>query len=196
MNINKITQDKFKTTEWLGGKTTELFIWPENGSYQKRQFDFRLSTATIEIEESDFTKLPGIHRILMPLQGNIALCFNGEETVNLKPYDFADFEGDWNTTSKGVGRDFNLMLAKDWTGSLKHLPLSASNITEADAFRMKIIYSAEGEALISVENKEFILQQGEILYLESEEKDGEISIKLSSKTEADLVVCNVFRKIK
>ncbi|MFQ9597485.1 MAG: HutD family protein [Streptococcus sp.] len=44
---------------------------PEGGSYPDRTFDFRLSTATVEVEKSNFTDLTGYHRILMPLNASI-----------------------------------------------------------------------------------------------------------------------------
>jgi environmental stress-induced protein Ves len=40
------------TAKWSGGETTELFISPEGSSYKKRDFDFRLSTATVEVNQS------------------------------------------------------------------------------------------------------------------------------------------------
>ena len=57
-----------KTAKWSGGLTTELFIYPEGSAYSERNFDFRLSTATVEIETSVFTPLPHVQRTLMVLE--------------------------------------------------------------------------------------------------------------------------------
>ena len=69
MNIDIYKDGDFKTTEWSGGSTTELFIYPPTSNYESRNFDFRISSATVEIEQSNFTKLPEISRQLMVLKG-------------------------------------------------------------------------------------------------------------------------------
>ena len=40
----------YQISTWSGGQTTQLFL-PEGGSYPDRTFDFRLSTATVEVEK-------------------------------------------------------------------------------------------------------------------------------------------------
>ena len=69
MEYSIITTDNFKTSGWSGGTTTELFIFPPTADYQQRNFQFRLSTATVEADRSDFTLLNGISRKLMVLSG-------------------------------------------------------------------------------------------------------------------------------
>lgn len=61
------------TTKWSGGETTELFIYPENANYKAGNYQFRLSTATVEIEASTFTPLPGVDRTLIVLEGEMQL---------------------------------------------------------------------------------------------------------------------------
>ena len=39
---------------WSGGRTTEIYIAPEGALYAERNFLFRISTAEVELEESDF----------------------------------------------------------------------------------------------------------------------------------------------
>lgn len=107
--IRIIPDSGFKTTEWSGGTTTELFIWPEGGSYAERRFNIRISTAVVELEESDFTPLPGVKRFLTPLCPGFVLTVNGDEKE--LPYGEAlEFSGDDSVHCKGSGRDLNLML--------------------------------------------------------------------------------------
>ena len=56
-----------RVTRWSGGETRELYIAPENSSYAGRDFELRLSTATVETRTSDFTPLPDYQRILLLL---------------------------------------------------------------------------------------------------------------------------------
>ena len=111
---------------WAGGTTTELLIYPEDSSYQARDFFVRISSAAVELEKSDFTKLPGITRYIMPLRGSMKLehfaqddsCFAYAE---LSPFEVHRFDGGWGTVSHGVCTDFNLMLAEGWGGGMKTL---------------------------------------------------------------------------
>lgn len=107
-----IKSSELKTTSWSGGKTTELFIYPENSEYKLLNFDFRISTATIEVEESTFTKLPGVQRILLLLEGKLELIHEEHHSKLIQLYDEDVFEGDWVTHSKGKAVDFNIMTTK------------------------------------------------------------------------------------
>ena len=66
----------YKTTDWSSGKTTEMYIYPKDCSYNERNFDFRISSATIEVEESEFTDLIGYRRLLTILDGELDLKIN------------------------------------------------------------------------------------------------------------------------
>jgi uncharacterized protein len=113
--VKLIRKSEQSTTSWSGGTTTQLFIYPENSSYQERNFLFRISTATVEAEESVFTHLPGISRQIMILEGSLKLEHTGRYTKNLHRFETDSFEGDWETKGFGRATDFNLMT----TGKLK-----------------------------------------------------------------------------
>ncbi len=109
---------------WNGRTTTELAIYPETASYKERDFIWRVSTATVEQEESDFTKLVGFRRIILSLQGDLSLYHHLEATnkaIYLKPYEPYAFDGAWDTTSKGKVVDFNLMLSGKADGTVRTL---------------------------------------------------------------------------
>lgn len=110
----KITPKSIQqTTEWSGGRTTELAIFPPESSYANRNFLFRISTATVESESSTFTSLPGYKRLLMILKGELEITHVDQYTKKLNPFDTDTFEGGWQTTAKGVVTDFNIMYAPD-----------------------------------------------------------------------------------
>ena len=64
-HVELLHKKDYKTTEWSGGLTTELSIAPEGSVYADRDFMWRLSSATVELEERDFTSLPDYDRIIM-----------------------------------------------------------------------------------------------------------------------------------
>lgn len=110
MNIIHLKPENFKTSCWSGGKTTELYLYPEIGSYARRDFQVRISSATVELAESDFTPLPGVERYITPLQGSFTLYQDGR-VISLSPLsDPYRFSGDTPTHCIGTATDFNLML--------------------------------------------------------------------------------------
>jgi environmental stress-induced protein Ves len=50
MSVWIISRENQITDSWSGGTTTQLAIYPENSSYQQRNFLYRISTATVDIE--------------------------------------------------------------------------------------------------------------------------------------------------
>lgn len=53
-HVELLHKKDYKTTEWSGGLTTELSIAPEGSVYADRDFMWRLSSATVELEEERF----------------------------------------------------------------------------------------------------------------------------------------------
>lgn len=120
-----------KTINWAGGTSTEIFIYPSTGDFATRDFTFRISTATVEVEESTFTFFEGITRHLMILEGTLELNHTDRYSKTLEVYDQDTFFGEWPTTAKGKVTDFNLMLKGEAEGSFKH--------DEIDENRKKVI---------------------------------------------------------
>lgn len=114
------TED-FKTGKWSGGETTEFAIYPENAAYIDRDFVWRLSSASVDIEESDFTKLPDYDRILMVLEGEAVLAHGNERTVKLAAMQQDSFSGDVKTKCFGKIKDYNLIMKKGCSGSMEVL---------------------------------------------------------------------------
>lgn len=114
MKLELKTKADFRVSEWSGGKSWELLLRPESGSYQEREFDLRISSASVDVEESTFTPLPGFDRLICSLDGELTLFHQKDEEdviskVELKPYQFHSFSGGWHTRSIGKVQDFNVM---------------------------------------------------------------------------------------
>ena len=129
VTVKTVRRSELGSKKWSGGITTQLAIWPEGADYASRKFDWRISSAVVEEDESTFTKLPGIHRWLMLLSGGIELTHESMETKFMKPLaDVSEFEGEWTTTSKGRCVDFNLMTAKGFSGATAAVPAGKSRL--------------------------------------------------------------------
>ena len=110
--IKKANRTNYSTSAWSGGATTEIQIMPEGSRYADREFLWRLSSATVEVEESTFTALPDYNRLIMMLEGEMDLCHNNGPWVHLAEFEPHAFDGGDETLSKGKVIDFNLMLRK------------------------------------------------------------------------------------
>lgn len=144
-----IPPETFKASSWSGGKTTELFIHPQGATYQNRDFKFRISTATVAVEYSEFTALPGISRTLMLLSGKVELQHQGHHTKWLTPYDTDEFMGDWKTTSRGTCIDLNLMCNKGVKGKLYHRQIESGKTYRWNLKgEMNFFYVAKGNLYV------------------------------------------------
>ncbi len=127
-----ITKEQQQTTKWSGGLTTDLYIYPQDAVYAERNFSYRLSTATVEIETSLFTSLPGVKRTLMVLEGKMELIHTDHHSTTLSPLMSDNFMGDWSTNSKGTCTDLNLMCRGEAEGQLSGHRLNANESLEIE----------------------------------------------------------------
>lgn len=176
MTIKIFMEADFQTTNWSGGKTTELYISPENSSYAERNFDFRISRAVVEVEASVFTKLPGVIRYLSILEGALTLQINEDPTLALKPYEICQFQGDWDVKSFGKAMDFNLMIQRG-TGQLTTRKLSRHLQRTYTAGRH--FFYCHTQDLTFIFNEEVVvLPKGCLLFLDAET---EVSVTIQSE---------------
>lgn len=119
MQYRIIKPEEYETGVWSGGTTTQLVIYPPGASYADRNFIFRLSSATVETEQSEFTHLPDYDRWLMIFEGSARLVHGRGKEVLLNPYEYDAFDGGISTVSFGRVTDYNLMLRKGGAGSME-----------------------------------------------------------------------------
>lgn len=166
MKSSILTSDNFKTTNWSGGTTIELFIYPPATDYHKRNFDFRLSTATVEVETSVFTPLPGITRTLMVLDGKMMLSHENHHSKELGQFEVDRFEGGWKTSSLGKCTDFNLMTMGNTAGELSTVSIEANkNIVHAISTQWDwlVVYVYAGRISITFNDQISIISKGDLL---------------------------------
>lgn len=151
-----LKKEAYSVSRWAGGETTQIYIAPAGASYGDRDFLWRVSSATVELEESDFTVLADYDRWITTLAGNITLTHNGGTPVKLAPFEVHRFDGGADTHCLGRCTDFNLMLRKGMCqGALRTLCLPAGTAQEvgfADtpAFPSAslVVYCASGQCLL------------------------------------------------
>lgn len=155
---------------WKGGKTEELCIVPEDASLQERNFDLRISSATIDLERSEFSDFTGYRRYLMKLEGDIRLLID-DKNIIIRDDEAFEFMGDEKviSLSKEPSRDFNVIIKKD-----KKADISIEENKKLNTNKGEYIFSLEKAringkdvdkyALYETEGEEINLQ-GKFIYI-------------------------------
>lgn len=112
-----LRKENQERSTWSGGTTTQLMIWPLDSAYKALNFDWRISTATVEVDHSTFTELPNINRVIMSLDGPLTLVHH-ENRVDLKPFESFTFDGGLSTESFNQVTDFNVMTSQQFKSSM------------------------------------------------------------------------------
>ncbi|PVX50854.1 HutD protein [Balneicella halophila] len=157
MKIQKITE--FKTSEWAGGSTTELFIYPPNSDYLDRNFLFRLSSATVETDKSVFSDLSGYKRYIAPLEGRLNISHDEKNFKSLAINELYTFDGAIKTVSTGKCRDFNFMLKDGHKGFANYtnlIPLE-DLVLECEEKEIVWLFSYKNKPTIQVSVKDKIV---------------------------------------
>ena len=177
-NITLLKSSDFQVSNWSGGKTKQLYLSPPTGHYSKREFDYRLSTATVELAESQFSDLSGFHRILMSLDHTLHLlnASRQEETV-LAPFTPYFFEGSDSITSRGTCTDFNLIYSDHYQGQM--LAISHGQELSQDE-AIQFIYALSDLMVTGTDLPSLNLETGQLLIVEKETQETELQIMFSS----------------
>ncbi|MBE9468025.1 MAG: HutD family protein [Bacteroidetes bacterium] len=197
MRQNIFKKKDLITSPWSGGTTTQLAIYPHDADYKKRNFIFRLSTALVTDEESAFTKLPEVYRLLMVLDGELEINHKNEYSKTLKKFDIDKFKGEWETTSKGKIRDFNLMTKGNTVGELNSIILGKTEERQVHLFEnFNIIsyYAYKGNFIIDANNKKKTINEGDIVLFYK--KNTNKQIKITALTDCEIIKSQILTSPK
>lgn len=191
-----VRSGKHKISNWSGGTTTELFIYPEDCLYGDRDFDWRISTATIQLMSSTFTKLPGYMRRLMMLKGRENLNHEDHHRVILEPFDQDYFDGGWVTKSYGRGTDFNLMLKKGYEGYVNTVSTQEGRVFNPELFTAFYVLADRVALNIVSENnvvtREILEKNDFIMFYPLEEKYARsLTLSFENLQEVETTICAI-----
>lgn len=165
MKIERISKDEQSVSRWSGGQTRELYIAGGAADYAARDFTLRLSSATVETDESVFTPLPAFYRALMPLSAPVQLTHDAGKPIVLMPFQTDFFDGGAKTISRGRCQDFNVMWAKDAPltvslEALQNFPCLLDGAVE------DFYYAYRGDFFFDTRQENLHLTEGSLLHLE------------------------------
>lgn len=180
-------RQELTVSTWAGGATTELCIFPEESSCAARNFAFRVSSATVELAESEFSDFMGYTRHIMPLEGSMELWHDGVFAARLQPYEDHTFDGAQKTRSVGMCVDFNLIHKPELGGELYAVRGNTGVVCVPNGYTG--IYARCDELVVSGVDKgsPFLhtLNKGDFLLLHYPKDE----IAHASKCEIQLAVC-------
>lgn len=197
MKISKYSAHEHSVSNWAGGKTTQLWIFPPGSAYVNRDFDLRLSSATVEAEESDFTALPGFHRKLMILEGEITIIHENQYIKNLKVLESDSFSGSWKTRSLGRCVDFNVMTSDKYISEIEGFNLNSGErrcFHSSKDCEFQFVYLHYGDArLLSAEGREIALHKGDLVEIQDVEslEENDLSFEILADTFCRLITVEI-----
>ena len=196
MSIQIKKQSEIISNRWAAGTTSELFIWPNQTSFEARDFDFRISTATVEQAETTFTKFNGYSRELMILAGKLQIHHENLYSKTLNAFDVDSFEGDWDTKAEGMVTDFNIIYRGKVLAKLESNALEIEQIHKEEVVTknsVTLIYIWEGEInMTTIEDKSSTanLAKGDCVILQYDQSPE--SITLQCIQQARIIVARIW----
>jgi uncharacterized protein len=179
MKIEKITLNAINESKWSGGTTSEYFIYPKGSSVQAQDFDFRISTACIEVEASTFTKFPNHDRILLILEGQTEIIHRDKYSKQLKKFDLEYFPGNYDTSSSSIGKvkDFNLIYNVKYSANVEVL-IGVLNFTKTIQLNQwMFIFNYNGDLTLQYSNEFYTIESNEMLILCNENNPQDFYLK-------------------
>lgn len=165
MNISLYPKKNSKASIWSGGLTYEYMIYPKTANYADRDFVFRISSATIEKEPSEFTKFMGYYRYLVMLDNCLDIEINKEKKVYEK-YEIMEFNSDDEVTSYTKGIDFNWMVSE----KIPHHKLKITNNNQNCNAEIQFLFSLD-RTTIKINENCYDLEPYDLLVIENPEKE-------------------------
>jgi len=176
-----VTKECQKVSEWTGGTTSELLIFPENSTVSKQNFDYRISTAKVLVEKSEFTSFPNFNRKLAILEGKLKIQHNHSDWYTLNKGEQAEFKGEWITRSEGQVVDFNVIYSNEYQVELDFVS-QINCVPKMDEIELFGVYCVNGMGRlngVAFHESDFVCVQEVGLEIESSENSRFIQVKIN-----------------
>ncbi len=190
-----IRKDEVKKRLWSGGTVNQLFIDPEDADVADKDFVFRVSTATVDVEESLFTFYDDYDRIIMTTGKDFVLVHDDRDEVFLSKYEPHLFYGGDKTRSKGKVNDFNLIMKRGaCRGDTMAMSLAKGSLVyprkgnNKGHETLEIVFCAKGRLTFRFKDIEENLLRGDVLIIDHGAMPGKYVLSNEEDQFCDLVV--------
>lgn len=160
---------------WKNGRgvTEELALWPEDSVFERGDFQWRISKASIEAP-GPLSSFPGFDRILVITRGASLVLTHGDRAARarLRAFEPYLFSGDWPTRAElpsGPVADFNLLFRRgSCRADVEALKLGRRRVRESITNGHAFVHVLSGEVLVRVtaEEEPFTLGPGSSLWVQ------------------------------
>jgi environmental stress-induced protein Ves len=195
--VLQLTARDAREVPWKNGRgvTRELAIWPEDASFERGTFEWRISTSAVD-EDAPFSKFAGFERLLVVTRGDGVLLEHGDEAprARVRPLEPYRFSGEWPTTCalvRGPIADFNVI----WSASTWRAEVDASRLgrrrrleTIGPGHALAHVVAGGVTARVSGEEEPFDIAAGECVWVQRLAKDAEIELAGRSEDAVALLV--------
>ncbi len=90
IGITIIRREEQERSQWSGGVTTQLAVWPQNA---KDDFVWLMEAVAMESKEASFAAASGMLRHVMPFEGSVAFTQGSEQPASLNPFETVGLDG-------------------------------------------------------------------------------------------------------
>jgi len=194
--VRVLTPDDARVVPWKNGRgtTRELALWPAGGSFERDDWDWRLSAAEVDAA-GPFSSFPGCERILTVTRGDGLLLAHGPAAprARLRRFEPYRFSGDWATAAELVGgpvADFNVIYRRARVrAEVQALALAARTLRETLAGPHVFAHVLAGACTARVTGEEdaYELAAGCSLWL-SERRGGEELVLSGSGRASEVLI--------
>lgn len=172
--VRHLREQDVRRLPWKNGLgvTRELALWPPGATFERGDFDWRISAARVE-QAGPFSPFPGFDRTLVITEGEGLILEHGQSAprARLRRFEPYRFSGDWETRAeplRGSVADFNVLVRRgSCCAEALALHLGTRVLREATAAKFVFVHSL-GDGLsvrVSGEDEAPVLETGENLLL-------------------------------
>lgn len=159
--VSHLAPDDARRLPWKNGRgvTEELALWPAHATFERGDFEWRISKARVE-EAGPFSAFPGFDRILVVTHGEgLVLAHpDGRARVKLRKLEPYTFSGDDMTSAelvRGGVADFNVLTRRDVArANVEVLPLGTRRARESLAPGHAFAHVLAGACTVRVSGEE------------------------------------------
>lgn len=162
MSTKIVPFESLTASVWNGGKTFQYYIYPLKSDYVDKDFYYRVSSATIEVEESSFTQFKGYNRYLIMLDHNLNIKHNGI-IKSFNPLEVFSFDSNDEVISYSKGTDFNLMVSKQLDNTSIYIGSGLIEVTSK-----KTMLFALSDCILNIDNSNKLIRAKDLIILQDE----------------------------
>lgn len=166
-DVVHLTSADVREIPWKNGRgvTEELALWPPNSAFERGDFDWRISRASVD-EPGAFSAFHGFDRILVVTEGDGLVLEHGDRArrTRLRRFEPYAFPGDWPTTAEltnGPVADFNVLVRRGvFRADIEVSNLGRRRVREALGADHAFVHALSGGGIARVTGEEEPIELG------------------------------------